>query len=164
MRVFGRMVWGMGAAMGIVLLAGGCTSIHDHRGYMVDKALIDAVQPGIDNRASVERTLGRPTFISQFGNQDWFYISMDTKLAPFRSTRTEDQMVLRVRFDASGNVVGVDRAGMEKVARIDPDGDKTRTLGRGRSLLEDIFGNIGAVGGGGMGGAAPGGTSGPNGS
>lgn len=160
MRVFGRMAWGVGAAMSVALLAG-CTSIHDHRGYVVDKTLLDAVQPGIDNRTSVERTLGRPTFVSQFGNKDWYYVSMDTRQAPFQSTRTQDETVLRVRFDANGNVAGIDRRGMEQVARIDPDGDKTPTLGRDRSFLEDLFGNIGAVG---AGGAAGAGAGGPNGS
>ena len=59
----------------------------------------------------------------------------------------------------------VDRAGMEQVARLSPDGHKTPTLGRDRSFFEDLFGNIGAVGavpGGGSTGPKPG--SGPNGS
>ena len=38
------------------------------------------------------------------------------------------------------------RSGMEQVVQIDPDGDKTPTLGRERSFLEDLFGNIGTVG------------------
>ncbi|MFN5902563.1 MAG: outer membrane protein assembly factor BamE, partial [Novosphingobium sp.] len=61
--------------------------------------------------------------------------------------------VLRVSFDARGNVVGVERTGIEKVVRLDPDGDKTPTLGRERTFLEDLFGNIGTVGTG-AGGAA----------
>ncbi len=36
---------------------GACSSIKDHRGYLVDQPLLDSVQPGIDNRQSVERTL-----------------------------------------------------------------------------------------------------------
>ena len=70
--------------------------------------------------------------------------------------------MLRVRFDANDNVIAVDRTGMEKVARIDPDSDTTPTLGRERSFLEDLFGNVGAVGAPGT-GAVPGGP-GPNGS
>ena len=70
---------------------------------------------------------------------------------------------LRVRFDAAGNVAGIDRAGMEKVARLDPDGKRTPTLGRDRSFFEDLFGNIGAVGAPGMGGGGAQGP-GPNGS
>jgi len=155
-RISGRTALLLATTLGLAVLAGGCTSIRDHRGYIADKALIDAIQPGIDNRTSVERTLGRPTFTSQFGNEDWYYVSQDTKTPAFRRPRTEDQTVLRVRFDAAGNVVGVDRRGMEQVARIDPEGDKTKTLGRDRSFLEDLFGNVGSVGaagaGAGMGG------------
>jgi len=162
MRFGGRFALVVGASLGLAVLTGGCASIRNHRGYVVDQALIDAVQPGIDNRLSVERTLGRPTFVSQFGTKDWYYISIDTKQPAFRKTRTEKQTVLRVRFDPSGNVIAVDRAGMEQVARIDPDGDKTPTLGRDRSFLEDLFGNVGAVG---APGAGPvGGGPGPNGS
>lgn len=146
------------AAMALlVAVAGGCASIKDHRGYIVDSALIDSVQPGVDNRTSVERALGRPSFASQFGNNDWFYVSQDTRQRPFGSPQTSQQTVLRVRFDAAGNVIAVDRRGMEKVARIDPEGDTTPTLGRDRSLLEDLFGNIGAVGAPGAGAGGPGG-------
>jgi outer membrane protein assembly factor BamE (lipoprotein component of BamABCDE complex) len=153
-----------GAALGLGVLLGGCASIKDHRGYLVDQTLLDAVQPGIDNRTSVERTLGRPTFVSQFGTKDWYYISMDTKQPAFARPRTYQQIALRVRFDAAGNVVGIDRTGMDKVARIDPDGHRTPTLGRDRSFFEDLFGNVGAVGAPGAGGPAGPSGPGPNGS
>ena len=166
MRVKGRIVWGpkvfAGTALGLAVLAGGCASIRDHRGYLIDAALVDSVQPQVDNRTSVERTLGRPTWISQFGQQDWYYVSVDTKQKAAQRPKSYEQTVLRVRFDPAGNVAAVDRTGMEKVARIDPDGKITPTLGRDRSFLEDLFGNIGAVGAPGMGGGA--GGPGPNGS
>ncbi len=163
MRFTGRIVRIGVGGVALALLVGGCSSIKDHRGYLLDTALVESVQPGIDNRLSVERTLGRPTFVSQFGSKDWYYVSVDTKQAAFQRPRTYQQTVLRVRFDPAGNVAGVDRKGMEQVARIDPDGKTTPTLGRDRSFLEDLFGNIGAVGAPGMGGAGPGGP-GPNGS
>lgn len=165
MRSFGQKAWLSMASLGLVAVAtsalGGCTSITDHRGYIIDQALVDAVQPGVDNRQSVEKTLGRPTFASQFGTQDWYYISQDVKTPPFRRPRTSDQTIYRLRFDASGNVAAIDKRGIEKVARLSPEGDKTPTLGRHRGLLEDLFGNVGTVGAGG-GGSAP--TGGPNGS
>lgn len=154
MRMKGRMAWMAGAVLGLAVLAGGCTSIRNHRGYIVDQTLLDAIQPGIDNRTSVERTLGRPTFVSQFGEKDWYYISMDTKRPAFQTSRTYQQTALRVTFDDAGNVTAVDRKGMEQVARIDPEGDRTPTLGRSRSFLEDLFGNVGSVG-------MPGGGGGP---
>ncbi len=142
----------------------GCASIRDHRGYLVDQALVDSVQPGVDNKLSVERSLGRPTFISQFGEPTWYYVSINTRQAAFTRPRAKDQMVLRIRFDPAGNVATVDRTGVERVAQLDPDGDKTPTLGRERTFLEDLFGNIGTVGAPGGGGAQGGGGPGPNGS
>jgi outer membrane protein assembly factor BamE (lipoprotein component of BamABCDE complex) len=164
MQRIGKMASVAAAAMVLAVLTGGCASIKDHRGYLVDAALVDSVQPGIDNQTSVERSLGRPTFISQFGEPTWYYISVDTKQAAFTRPRTSQQLVMRIRFDAKGSVVAVDKAGMDKVVRLDPDGKTTPTLGRERSFFEDLFGNIGTVGAPGAAPAGGGGGSGPNGS
>ncbi len=147
-----------------VLALGACASIKDRRGYIVDPVLADSVQPGIDNAQSVERTLGRPSFISEFGRKDWYYVSINTQQKPFGRPQTKDQLVMRVSFDPQGNVTAVERTGVEKTVRLSPDGDKTPTLGRERGFLEDLFGNIGTVGAPGMGGAPTGGPGGPNGS
>lgn len=133
---------------------GGCTSIKESRGYIVDQTLLASVQPGIDNRQSVEATLGRPSFTSQFGDPTWYYVSSVTGRRPFVRPRIQDHQVLAVRFDTNGNVVSADRSGIDQVAYFRPDGDETPTLGRERSFLEDLFGNIGQVG-------APGGAGGP---
>jgi outer membrane protein assembly factor BamE (lipoprotein component of BamABCDE complex) len=126
-------------------LLGGCASIQDHQGYLVDNELVAGIQPGVDNRDSVERTLGRPTFTGQFDENDWYYVSRFTRQLAFQHPRASDQTVLRVRFDAAGNVASVDRTGIEMVQAIDPSNERTPTLGRTRSFFEEIFGNIGAT-------------------
>ena len=152
------------AVLALGVLATGCASIKDHRGYILDEALVSSVQPGIDNKLSVERTLGRPTFVSQYGKQTWYYVAMNTGQKPFTRPKTASQTILVVDFDGRGNVASLSREGMEKVARLSPESDKTDTLGRDRSFFQDLFGNIGAVGAGGAGTVAPPGGSGPNGS
>jgi len=164
MQGTGARIRAIAAAGLLTALATGCVSIKDHRGYIMDTAVADSIQPGVDNKVSVERALGRPTFASQFGDADWYYISTETQQRPFARARAKEQTVIRVRFDAQGNVAAVDRAGMDKVVYLDPDGKKTPTLGRDRGLLEDLFGNIGTVGSGLGGGVGGGGTGGPNGS
>ena len=72
-------------------------------------------------------------------------VSRDTKTVAFRNPRVQKQTVLHVRFDGAGNVLGVDQTGKELVANINPNDDKTPTLGRKRSLFDDLFGNIGTV-------------------
>lgn len=141
------------AAISVAVLAvAGCTSIRESRGFVNDPLLVSSVQPGIDNRRSVEATLGRPTYESQYGENTWYYISSVTGRRPFVRPRIREHVVLTVKFDATGNVASVDTKGMEEVVALSPDGDKTPTLGRERGFLEDLFGNIGQVGGVGPGG------------
>jgi outer membrane protein assembly factor BamE (lipoprotein component of BamABCDE complex) len=146
---------GMIALAGVTL--GGCSSIRESRGYVTDQVLMASVQPGIDNQRSVEGTLGRPTFESEYGEPTWYYVSSVTGRKPFVRPRIRNHGVLAVTFDEAGNVASVERSGIEKVVYLQPEGDKTPTLGRERGFLEDLFGNIGQVGsGGGPGGVGPG--------
>jgi outer membrane protein assembly factor BamE (lipoprotein component of BamABCDE complex) len=145
------------AAAGVAL--SGCTSIKESRGYIIDQVLMDTVQPGIDNQSSVEGALGRPTFTSEYGEPTWYYVSSVTGRRPFRDPRIREHSVLAVYFDEAGRVTKVDRTGIDRVVFLDPTSKKTPTLGRERSFLEDLFGNIGQVGG--MGGGPGGGMGGP---
>ena len=147
----------MGAIVGLGLIAAGCSSIVGHKGYLADEVILQSVQPGIDNRESVRRALGQPSFESQFGEPVWYYVSSTTNQRPFTTPRIAEHTVLAVHFDAAGNVASAQRTGLEQVARIDPDNEETPTLGRDRSFLEDLFGNIGQVGTGPGAGAGGGG-------
>jgi outer membrane protein assembly factor BamE (lipoprotein component of BamABCDE complex) len=137
----------------ITLLAQGCTQLRGHQGYIGDATLLAAVQPGVDNKESVQTSLGRPTFTGQFGDSDWYYYARDTKQLAFANPTVTDQYVLHVQFDGAGNVVAATKSGVENIANISPESDKTPTLGRNTSFFEELFGNIGSVGS----GAPPGG-------
>ena len=140
-------------AMGLV--TSGCTRLRGHQGYIGDATLISAVQPGVDNKDSVQSTLGRPTFTGQWSDNEWYYYARDTRALAFSMPKASSQTITKVSFDQSGNVAAVTQTGMEHIARISPHGDKTPTLGRHSSFFEEIFGNIGAVGTGGGQGSTP---------
>ena len=131
----------------------GCTRIRNNMGYIVDPVLVASVQPGVDNKASVQQTLGRPSLESQFDDREWYYVSRNTRQTAFLEPKPVEQKIVMITFDAQGNVAKVQERGLEKIASINPVGDKTPTLGRKGGLLRDLFGNIGAVGA----GSAPGG-------
>ena len=141
------------AMIGVALLAG-CAGVREHRGYVLDEQLGAAIQAGVDNKASVEKTLGRPTFTGQFSDSDWYYVARDTSAFAFRNPRVVKQNVIHVSFDPAGNVTAVSTSGKEQIASIHPNGDKTPTLGRQRGFFDELFGNIGAVGSG-LPGAGP---------
>lgn len=144
--VFQRRAGVVAGAVCAALLVSGCSSIQQSRGYLVDQVLVASVQPGLDNMQSVRTTLGQPTLKSQFGDERWYYISSVTGQAPFTRPRIDTHSVLTIDFDDRGTVSTAEWSGVERVVRLDPDGDETPTLGRERGLLQDLFGNIGTVG------------------
>ena len=139
------------------VLAAGCTPLRSHQGYIVDADLVNAIQPGVDNRQSVLATLGTPTFASQFNQGDWYYVSRDSRNLNFQKPKAKDQIALKITFDPNGTVKSVTRTGIDQIANVDPYGKTTPTLGKKRGFFEDLFGNIGTVGAAGAGG--PGGSN-----
>ena len=125
----------------------GCVALstREHRGYVMDEQLTNAVQVGTDNKQSVEKTLGRPTFTGTFDQNDWYYVGRDTRAFAFRNPRTTDQTVLHVRFDQAGNVTSVEQTDEKLIASVRPSKDKTPTLGRERGFFQELFNNIGTI-------------------
>ncbi len=142
------------AMIAILVLSSGCTRIRDHKGYVVDQVLVDSIQPGVDTRESVAQTLGHPSLTGTFDDNSWYYLSRETRQLAFSQPKATDQTLIAVRFDARGNVTGVEKENMDKVVSISPDGGKTPTLGRERGFLRELFGNIGRVGSVGQGGGS----------
>lgn len=136
----------MGAALSLATIAtGACTPLKGHQGYVLDVDLINSVQPGVDTRQSVLQVLGKPSFTSEFNQGDWYYVSRDTRNFAYNNPKVTSQTTLMISFDAKGVVTGVRRTGKEEIASIRPYGRVTPTLGRKRSLFDELFGNIGTV-------------------
>jgi outer membrane protein assembly factor BamE (lipoprotein component of BamABCDE complex) len=124
----------------------GCSTTRQHKGAVIDQQLAGSIQPGVDNKASVEKLLGRPTFMGEFSQNDWYYVSRDVTQIAFRNARVNKQTVLHVTFDAKGNVRSLNRTGRELVMNVNPTNRSTPTLGRKKSFFDELFGNIGQVG------------------
>ena len=143
------------AVVGLGLALAACSGVREHKGFVIDPTLAEGIQVGVDNKDSVAKSLGRPTFTGQFDPNEWYYVSRNTTQMAFRDPTITDQRVLRVRFDQAGNVIAVDKTGEELIAAVDPSNDKTPTLGRDRSFFEELFGNIGTISQPGLPGSQP---------
>jgi outer membrane protein assembly factor BamE (lipoprotein component of BamABCDE complex) len=143
------------------VLASGCASNRLHKGAVLDPQLVSSIQPGVDNKDSVQKLLGTPTFTGQFTPNDWYYVSRDTNQLGFHNPHVTKQLVALVRFSPAGNVASVQRTGKELIMKVDPSHRATPTLGRKKSFFDEFFGNIGSVNSGGMVPGGGGGGSGP---
>lgn len=149
-------------AMGSALaLTGACVPLRSHQGYIIDADLVNSVQPGVDNRSSVLKVLGKPSLASQFNQGDWYYIARDSRNMAYRNPKPQSQLTLKITFTDGGVVKDITRTGVDQVASISPYGKTTPTLGRKRSFFEELFGNIGTVGTAGAGGGGGGGSDQP---
>jgi outer membrane protein assembly factor BamE (lipoprotein component of BamABCDE complex) len=146
------------AALAVSLLTGtsACTRIKDVKGYIADDQLIATLQPGVDNKSSVQKTLGRPTVISEVDPNRWYYVSQLTQQLAFLRPKPKSHQVLAVSFDAKGNLVKTQKLGLDQIVSVDASGDKTPTRGKESSFWDNIFGDIGRYSpGGGEGGGGP---------
>jgi len=132
-------------ALAATAMLAGCGGIRNHRGFVIDPQLVEGIQVGIDNKASVQKTLGQPTFTGQFDPNDWYYVSEDTRQNALGSPKISKMTLLHVKFDPAGNVAQVQTAGKEQVARVSPKSGATPTVGSEKSLIQELFGNIGSM-------------------
>jgi outer membrane protein assembly factor BamE (lipoprotein component of BamABCDE complex) len=144
----------------LAVLAAGCASNRAHKGAVIDPQLLSSIQPGVDNKDSVQKLLGTPTFSGQFTPNEWYYVSRDTNQLGFRNPRVTKQNITLVRFDKGGNVASVQNTpGKQLVLNVNPTKRFTPTLGRKQSFFEELFNNIGSVNS--APGGGPGGSGGP---
>ncbi|GHF29067.1 hypothetical protein GCM10017044_25400 [Kordiimonas sediminis] len=135
------------------------------RGYVFDKELADAIQPGVDNRQSVIGTLGGPTMRASFNDNIWYYVSTTVRVRPVFWPDAKEHRVLAISFNDSGIVDDVRNYDMNDRRVVNPVGDKTPTRGREMNVFQQIFMNVGRFSGSapvGSGGVGPNG-GGPNG-
>src|SRR5690348_4541235 len=124
------------------LLASGCAINRAHKGAVIDPRLASSVQPGVDNKDSVQKLLGTPTLTGQFTPNDWYYVSRDTDQLAFRNPRVSKQLVMLVRFAPKGNDASIQRTGKDLILPVSPTHRSTPTLGRKKSFFEQLFNNI----------------------
>jgi len=132
------------------------------RGNAVDAEQLAQIRPGVQTRQDVQALLGSPTARGTFDEDNWYYISAQTRIQPGRFLQVQDQRVVAIAFNPEGvvsNIREIDQAEGRPVQMV---ARQTPVPGTERSLLQALFGNLGRAqlpsGGGGSGG---GGTPGP---
>jgi len=116
------------------------------RGHLLENEDLSQVVPGVSSRRDVETVLGSPSATSTFDDSEWFYIGGITRQRPGRLLAVDDQRVVRIRFDNGGTVQEVARLGPEDGRNVRVVTRITPSPGNERSLMQQMFGNIGRVG------------------
>ena len=110
---------------------------------MIDFRLANAIQPGVDNKASVEKLLGPPDIRRSVRPNEWYYMSRDTTQVAFRNPRrAADHGAHPLRRRRQRRLDAAGRA--RNVISFDPDCRDADPRPQA-SFFEELFGNIGTV-------------------
>jgi outer membrane protein assembly factor BamE (lipoprotein component of BamABCDE complex) len=136
------------AVVAAALLLSGCALFEtppERRGQRVEQAELSQIVPGTSTRADVMALLGTPSATGTFDGEHWYYISAITRALPGRASAVEDQRVVAIRFNEAGQVADIRTLGPEDGRDIAFATRTTPTPGTERTLLQQLFGNLGRL-------------------
>jgi outer membrane protein assembly factor BamE (lipoprotein component of BamABCDE complex) len=137
------------AAMALAVAA--CSTNIAHRGYLAKPGVFAQVREGMA-KTEVEGLLGSPSTTASVNYQgdSYYYISSTTEQRGFLNPTEVERQVIAVRFDKNDQVASLGQYGLEDGKIIDINSRTTPTRGRELTLLQQLFGNIGKPGPGGI--------------
>ncbi|QIE55190.1 outer membrane protein assembly factor BamE [Pikeienuella piscinae] len=127
----------------IVLALGACEPVYVNHGFAPQRAELDNIVAGQDTRGSVMRKLGRPSTVSSFDADTWYFAASKVKKFAFYAPEVIDRKVVAVTFNADGLVTDAKSYGLEDGQIIDLVTRRTPTYGREMTVLQQVFGNLG---------------------
>ncbi|NBX73305.1 MAG: outer membrane protein assembly factor BamE [Alphaproteobacteria bacterium] len=130
----------------IVLLLSACAPAMTNRGHLVDADKLAQLSVGTSTRDDVANVLGTPTYVADFDENTWYYVGQTTEQTAFFRPDVAAHTSVRIRFGDDGKVTAIDNLNSAPRASLDPETERTPTLGRENSLFQELFGGIGRPG------------------
>ena len=123
-----------------------CTSKKIVNGNLPDADTVSILEIGKDNKGSILKILGEPSFKGSLGDNSYYYVgSLKTKIA-FLKSKVKEQYILEFKFnkdDVLKDIFFYDKSSSTDVAMSSL---KTESGGIKQSLLRQILGNFGVPG------------------
>ena len=127
-----------------------CSGQKDVRGNFLTEAQIAGITVGKTSRQEIVRQLGPPSTEGTFDSQVWYYIGRRTSRVAFFKPDVTAQQVVAIYFDDAGRVEMVQKYDKDDSRDVDVVTRETPTSGHSIGFFEQILGNIGVLGGGGL--------------
>lgn len=138
---------GLRRGLAVLALAGviGCAPTFSNHGYAPTDAELEDVIVGVDSRASVEDSIGRPSSTGVLKDGGWYYTSSRIKHFAYREDEVIDRQLVAISFDRRGIVSNIERFTLDDGRVIALNRRVTETGIKGVSFLRQMLGNIGRI-------------------
>lgn len=122
-----------------------CKPIFELHGYVPSDEDLALIEVGRDTRDTVAVTIGQPTASGLLADEAWFYVQSRWKTIGPQASHEIERQVVAITFDADGRVANIERFGLERGEIVAISRRVTTTNIRGKSILSQLFGNIGKL-------------------
>lgn len=133
--------------MAVALLAGvtACAATFSNHGYAPTDTELEDILVGVDNRSSVEESIGRPSSAGVLETGGWYYVSSRVRHFAYREDEVIDRQLVAVSFDKRGIVSNVERFTLADGRVVALNRRVTDTGIKGVSFIRQMLGNIGNI-------------------
>jgi len=121
----------------------GCSATFVNHGYAPTDLELEEIIVGVDDRASVEETIGRPSSAGVLQEGGWYYVSSRVRHFTYKEPEVIDRQLVAVSFDKRGVVSNVERFTLEDGRVIALSRRVTASAIKGITFLQQMLGNIG---------------------
>lgn len=127
------------AVAGIALLAAGCSTKLEHRGYMPKPGAFDQITNGM-TKMEVEGIMGTPSTTAsvQYKGDSFYYITQITQQKAFMRSET-DRTVIAIRFNEDAKVKSYAQYGLQDGRVIDINTNQTPVYGEDTSIISALL-------------------------
>mgnify|MGYP001794569299 CR=1 FL=1 len=136
-------VWRAGLAAVLAIAVSACAPTFRNHGYAPTDAELQEIIVGVDTRASVEDTIGRPSTSGVLTESAFYYLADRRRHFAFRAPEVVDRQLVAVSFDRAGVVANIERFTLEDGRVVPLSRRVTDSTVQDNTFLRQLLGNIG---------------------
>ncbi len=125
-----------------------CISQKEIHGNLPEAQLVSLLQPGKDNKESVSKILGQPTFRGALGDNSFYYVGTVNSKIAFLDPSIDQQYVLELNFDKSNTLKKIYIYDENQSMDIAMSSLETKSSGQKETFFQSLIRNFGVPMGG----------------
>jgi len=123
----------------------GCAATFSNHGYAPTDSELKSIVVGVDDRAAVEKTIGRPASTGMLKDSGWYYVSTKVRHFSYKEANIVDRQLVAISFNKRGIVENVERFTLADGRVVALSRRVTKTGIKGVSFIGQMLGNLGRV-------------------
>ena len=128
-----------------------CISQKEIHGNLPEAQLVSLLQIGKDNKETVSKILGQPTFSGALGDNSYYYVGTVNSKVAFLDPSVHEQYVLELNFDKSNKLSKIFIYDEKQTMNVAMSSLETKSSGQKETFFQSLLRNFGVPMGGGKG-------------